>query len=173
VKTELAKKIGIKKALQSATIGVILIYMIFIIGADKEGFLYALFWIFTYEYRMNVLIGILIFYLLAYIFGGKAGYEILIENRRYYKLIGIKYAMLILAISAFLFGWTGYFQEGLAVPEIFIDAPIEFIDMYQAQQEPFYDYVFKPFFWIMVVGSIPAVIVGMLFGRFIKKTSKV
>lgn len=167
---ELAKKIGRIKSLKSATIGVILIYIIFVIGADKEGFAYSLFWVFTYQYRINILIGILIFYFFAYIVGGKAGYEILIEKKRWYKLLGIKHAMFVLLITAFLFGWTGYFQEGLSVPEIFSDAPTEFIEEYKAQQEPFYDYVFKPFFWITLVGSIPAVIVGMFFGRSIKKS---
>lgn len=168
---ELAKKIGRRKSLKSATIGVILIYIIFVIGADKEGFIYySLVWIFTHHYRMNILIGILIFYFFAYLVGGKAGYEILIEKKRWYKLIGVKYAMVVLLITAFLFGWTGYFQEGLSVPEIFSDAPAEFIEAYKAQQEPFHDYVFKPFFWITLVGCIPAVIVGMLFGRSIKKS---
>lgn len=166
---ELATKIGRIKSLKSATIGVLIIYIIFVIGADKEGFVYSLFWVFTYQYRINILIGILIFYFFAYIVGGKAGYEILIEKKRWYKLIGVKYAMVVLLITAFLFGWTGYFQEGLSVPKIFSDASPEFIEAYKAQQEPFHDYVFKPFFWIMLVGSIPAVIVGMLFGRSIKK----
>lgn len=167
---EQAKKIGIQKSLKSATIGVVIIYIIFIIGADKEGFVYSLLWIFTYQYRMNVLIGLLIFYFFAYIFGRKAGYEILIDKRKWYKLIGVKYAMLTLLITAFLFGWTGYFQEGINIPDVFLNAPVEFIEEYKAQQEPFYDYVFKPFFWITLVGSIPAVIVGMLFGRSIKKS---
>ncbi len=113
---EIAKNIGIKKAIQSATIG--------------------------------------IFYGFAYWFGKNAGYEILI-NKKDSDKVEAKYGFLTLIITTFLVGWTGSVQAGNEPYDTFWDS--------------FEDYIFKPFFWITFIGVLPAIFVGILFGKWIRK----
>ena len=82
---EVAKNIGIKKALQSATIGMLLafLFMMLLAGGSLE-------WMVEWNYWINIIIGIGIFYGLAYWFGKNAGYEILIKKKNYEK-VGMKY----------------------------------------------------------------------------------
>ena len=108
-----------------------------------------------WNYWINIIIGIVIFYGLAYLFGKNAGNEILIKKMDSDK-VGAKYGFLTLIITAFLVGWTGFVQEGMEPYDTFWDS--------------FEDYIFKPFFWIMVIGILPARLVGMLFGKWIKKS---
>lgn len=147
---ELAKNIGIKKALQCATIG-LLIAFLFMTMLAGWNFL----WLADWYYLINIIIGIGIFYGLAYLFGKNAGYEILIKKKDSNK-VGAKYGFLTLIITAFLVGWTGFVQEGMEPYDTFWDS--------------FEDYIFKPFFWIMVTGFLPAILVGILFGKWIKKS---
>ena len=147
---EIAKNIGIKKALQSATIGLLIAFLFMTLLAGGN-FL----WLKEWSYLINIIIGIGIFYGLAYLFGKKAGYEILIKKKDSGS-VGAKYGMIILIITAFLVGWVGFFQEGMEPYDTFWDS--------------FEDYIFKPFFWIMAIGIIPAIIVGIQFGKWIKKS---
>ena len=147
---ELAKSIGIKKALQSATIGILIAlgFMTLLAGGSFQ-------WMLDWNYWINILIGIGIFYGLAYWFGKNAGYEILIKKKDSDK-VGAKYGFLTLIITAFLVGWTGFVQEGMEPYDTFGDS--------------FEDYIFKPFFWITLIGFLPAILVGILFGKWIKKS---
>ncbi len=147
---ELAKKTGIKKGLQSATIGLLFAFLFMTLLAGGN-----ILWLAEWSYLINIIIGIGIFYGLAYWFGKNAGYEILIKKKDYEK-VGIKYGILTLIITAFLVGWTGFIQEGMEPYDTFWDS--------------FEDYIFKPFFWIMVIGIFPAVLVGIQFGKWIKKS---
>ena len=147
---ELAKNIGIKKALQSATIGLLVVFLFMTLLARGN-----FFWLAEWNYLINIIIGIAILYGLAYLFGKNAGNEILIKKKDSDK-VGAKYGVLILIITAFLFGWTGFVQEGMEPYDTFWDS--------------FEDYIFKPFFWIIVIGIIPAILVGIQFGRWIKKS---
>ncbi|WP_157766057.1 hypothetical protein [Aquimarina aggregata] len=149
MKPETAKNIGIKKALQSATIGILiaLLFMILLAGGSFQ-------WMFDWNYWINILIGIGIFYGLAYWFGKNAGYEILIKKKDSDK-VRAKYGFLTLIITAFLVGWTGFVQEGMEPYDTFWDS--------------FEDYIFKPFFWITLIGFLPAILVGIVFGKWIKK----
>tara|TARA_R110000868_G_scaffold261995_1_gene520368 strand:+ start:5929 stop:6516 length:588 start_codon:yes stop_codon:yes gene_type:complete len=146
---EIAKNIGIKKALQSATIGILIafLFMMLLAGGNPQ-------WMTEWNYWINIIIGIGIFYGLAYWFGKNAGYEILIKKKDSDK-VGAKYGFLTLIITAFLVGWTGFMQEGMEPYDTFWDS--------------FEDYIFKPFFWITVIGFLPAILVGILFGKWIKK----
>jgi hypothetical protein len=104
---ESAKNIGIKKALQSATIGMFIafLFMMLLAGGSFQ-------WMADWNYWINIIIGIGIFYGLAYLFGKNAGYEILIKKKDSDK-VGAKYGFLTLIITAFLVGWTGFVQEGI------------------------------------------------------------
>jgi hypothetical protein len=147
---ESAKNIGIKKALQSATIGMFIafLFMMLLAGGSFQ-------WMADWNYWINIIIGIGIFYGLAYLFGKNAGYEILIKKKDSDK-VGAKYGFLTLIITAFLVGWTGFVQEGIEPYDTFWDS--------------FEDYIFKPFFWIMVIGFIPSILVGIQFGKWIKRS---
>jgi len=148
---ENAKRIGVKKAFKSVTIALVVAYLIMVLFSAGD-FL----WILDFNYKINILIGILIVYGLAYFFGGKAGYEILIKKKDSEK-IGAKYAIIILMITAFLVGWTGFLQEGMEINDTFWDS--------------FEDYIFKPLFWIIAFGIIPTIIIGIFFGNSIKRNS--
>ena len=147
---EIAKNIGIKKAMQSATIGILIAFLIMTLFAGG-----SLQWMVEWNYWINIIIGIGIFYGLAYLFGKNAGNEILIKKKDSDK-VGAKYGLLTLIITAFLVGWTGFVQEGM--------------EPYDTFWNSFRDYIFKPFFWITLIGFLPAFLVGILFGKWIKKS---
>ncbi len=148
---EKAKNIGIKKAMQSATIGILIAFLIMTLFAGG-----SLQWMVEWNYWINIIIGIGIFYGLAYLFGKNAGNEILIKKKDSGK-VGAKYGLLTLIITSFLVGWTGFVQEGM--------------EPYDTFWNSFRDYIFKPFFWITLIGFLPAFLVGILFGKWIKKSN--
>jgi len=147
---QIAKKIGIKKALKSATIGILIAFLLMMLLAGG-----SFQWMADWKYWINIIIGIGIFYGLAYLFGKNAGYEILIKKKDADK-VGAKYGFLTLIITAFLVGWTGFVQEGMETHDTFWDS--------------FENYIFKPFFWITLIGFLPAILVGILFGKWIKNS---
>ena len=148
---EKAKNIGIKKAMQSVTIGILIAFLIMTLlaGGSPQ-------WMVEWNYWINIIIGIGIFYGLAYLFGKNAGNEILIKKKDSGK-VGAKYGLLTLIITSFLVGWTGFVQEGM--------------EPYDTFWNSFRDYIFKPFFWITLIGFLPAFLVGILFGKWIKKSN--
>jgi hypothetical protein len=148
---EIAKNIGIKKAMQSATIGILIAFLIMTLFAGGSPQ-----WMVEWNYWINIIIGIGIFYGLAYLFGKNAGNEILIKKKDSDK-VGAKYGLLTLIITAFLVGWTGFVLEGM--------------EPYDTFWNSFRDYIFKPFFWITLIGFLPAFLVGILFGKWIKKSN--
>jgi len=149
---ETAEKIGIRIAIISVTLGVLLAYLIpaFIF---YDGTLKAFTWVFEIGFWDNILMGIIFFYVMGYLFGKKAGIEILIKKRNF-VLIGIKYAVLILITTTFMSSLFGFFQEG--------------IYNFGGFSNPLYNYIFKPMYWILMYGTLPAIIVGILFGLKIK-----
>jgi hypothetical protein len=144
-----AKKIGSRKALISVGLGIIIAQLIMMNLYSDKGFLKDFFWFTTINYKFNLLIGILIFILSGHFFGKIAGKAILIKKRNFI-IIGIACGMLILITTAFLSGWIGFFQEG--------------IHNLGTNDNPFYDYIYKPFYWILLYGFIPVSIIGLLFG---------
>ena len=150
MKSEKAKHFGIKRALQSATLGLLIAFLFMTLLAGGN-FL----WFANVNYKLNIIFGIGILYALSYRFGKSAGYEILIEGKGYNE-VGIKYALLTLTLTSFLGWWSGFLQEGMK-PYYMFWTPIE-------------DYIIKPFFWIMVVGIIPTILIGIQCGRWIGKS---
>jgi len=153
---KIAENIGIKLALKSVTIGIIIAYLIPTLLVIGDGISAAL-WIFKINYWINIVIGVLIFYVCGYFFGKRAGYEILIMKKDHQK-VGAKYGFLTLLVTTFLTSWIGFFQEG--------------IDNIGTIDEPFYDYIFKPMFWVILFGIIPSILLGLLFGKWIKKKAE-
>jgi len=70
-------------------------------------------------------------------------------------LIGITTGLIVILVSSFLSSWIGFFQEG--------------IDNIGTNDNPFFDYIFKPVYWVSLFGFIPGIIVGIWYGKKIKK----
>ena len=114
----------------------------------------ALFWIVDVEFKFHLFIGGIGLLTMAYFLGQLAGVEILIKKRNYW-LTGVKYGILVLITGTLIGSSVGFLQEGIKDIGGF--------------SNPFYDYYFKPMYWMLMFGIVPAIIVGLLFGRQIKK----
>ena len=156
VENKTAKKIGQRQAMKSALCGLLIAYTIMgglIYSSDMKP-IKALFWIFDVDFAFNLLVGAFGLLTMAYFFGRLAGVDILVKNKNEF-VTGVKYGFLTL-ISATLIGSSiGFVQEGIDNIGIF--------------GNPFYDYYFKPLYWVTMFGIIPVVVVGGWFGRQIKR----
>ena len=149
-----AKKAGSIQALKSVGIGLLIAQLIMTLLSSDGGFLKGCLWFTDVDYKLNLLIGVIIMSLCGYHWGQRAGTEILLKKRNY-KWVGIKYGIITLLSTAFLSGWTGFFRQNKYVNGI--------------DNTPFHDYILKPLFWIFIFGLFPAIIVGFWFGKQIKK----
>ena len=155
---ENAKTIGAKQGLISVIVGIIIAHLImtFMISSDN-GFIDGFLWITRVDYWYHILIGCLIMILCGYFYGGIAGKLILLKKRNYI-VVGFLTGMAVLLTTGFLGGMTGFIQEG--------------IDNIGTNDNPFYDYLFKPLYWVTLFGLVPALIVGTIFGNQIKRKGK-
>ncbi len=153
-----AKKIGSRLGLICAGLGVLIAHLIMtaMISSDQNLFK-AFFWFAKVDYKLNLIIGIVILIACGHFYGQMAGKAILIKKQNYI-LVGFLCGMAVLLTTAFLSGWTGFFQEGF--------------DNLGSNDNPFEDYIFKPLFWVTTFGAVPAFIVGLWFGRQIKINGK-
>lgn len=152
-----AKQIGSRIGIRSAMIGVGIAYLIMAILLGLDNGAEGVLWIFEVDYWPNLLLGATGLILMSHLFGQRAGIEI-IERKKGYRWVGIKYGFIIL-ITATLIGSTlGFLQEGL--------------DRIGTVDNPFEDYYFKPLLWVTIFGIIPVIIVGVWFGWQIKKKWK-
>jgi hypothetical protein len=156
VDTKEAKKIGRHIAIKSGLIGLCIAYLLFAVIklSWNTNYKKALFWIVDIEFKFHLFIGAVGLLTMAYFFGQLAGVEILIKKRNYW-LAGVKYGILVLITGTLIGSSVGFLQEGIKNIGGF--------------SNPFYDYYFKPMYWILMFGIVPAIIVGLLFGLQIKK----
>jgi hypothetical protein len=151
-----AKQIGQRLAIKSGLIGLFIAYIIFgglLYSWDMKLFK-AVFWIFDVEFWYHLIIGAIGLLTMAYFFGRLAGVEILVKKRNE-LLTGIKYGLLTLVTGTLIGSSVGFIQEG--------------IDNIGGFGNPFYDYYFKPMYWVIIYGMVPVIIVGLWFGRQIKR----
>ena len=148
------KQIGSQIAIKSTLIGLVIAYLIMsiLIGFD-DGFS-ALLWITKIDFWPNLLLGVFGLISMGYLFGQRAGVEILEKNKNY-SWIGIKYGFIILVTGTLIGSTLGFIEEGL--------------DNIGTHENPFFDYYFKPLYWVLIFGTIPVLIVGFWFGKTIKK----
>lgn len=151
-----AKQIGQRLAIKSGLIGLFIAYTIFggLLYSWDMKLLKAVFWIFDVEFWYHLIIGATGLLTMAYFFGRLAGVEILIKKRNE-LLTGIKYGLLTLVTGTLIGSSVGFIQEG--------------IDNIGGFGNPFYDYYFKPMYWVTIYGIVPVIIVGLWFGRQIKR----
>jgi len=153
--TELdARKIGSRQGLISVGLGLLIAQLIMTWVSSDNGILNGFLWFTSFSYNLNILIGVVIMLLCGHFYGQLAGKAILIRKRNYI-FTGFLYGMAILMTTAFLSSWTGFFQEG--------------IEKVGTNDNPFEDYILKPVFWIFFFGLLPVFLVGIWFGRQIKK----
>jgi hypothetical protein len=154
-----AKSIGGRQGLIAAATGIIIAYtiMVYMFSADYS-LSAALFWFANVEYKLNLLIGVALMLLVAYLFGRAAGRAIIVKKYNA-ALVGIICGVAVLVTTAFLCGWTGFFREG--------------IRSIGTGDDPLQDYVFKPLYWVTIFGFIPAVLVGVAFGIRVQRRGSV
>lgn len=158
--TRTAKHIGQKLAIKSTLIGLLIAYILFglVIFSWDQKLFNAIFWILNVEFWYHLLIGAIGLLTMGYFFGRLAGVEILVK-RKNELLIGIKYGLLTLVTGTLIGSSVGFIQEG--------------VDDIGGFSNPFYDYYFKPLYWVTMYGIIPVLIVGIMFGRQIKRNGKI
>lgn len=150
-----AKKIGSRQALIAVGYGLLIAQLIMTWISSENGIVIGFFWFTNFSYNLNLMIGVVIMLLSGHLFGQVAGKAILIKKRNYI-LTGFLCGMAVLMTTAFFSSWTGFFQEGIK----------------QTLGNPYHDYILKPVFWIFFFGLIPVLIVGIWFGKQIKKYEK-
>ena len=153
-----AKKIGSRQGLIYSGLGVVIAQSIMTaMFSSDQNFFKAFFWVTSVNYKLNLLVGIIILLLSGHFYGQIAGRAILIKKRNFI-LVGFLCGMAVLLTTAFLSGWTGFFQEG--------------IHNIGTNADPFEDYIFKPLYWVTMFGIIPALLVGIWFGGQIKRKER-
>lgn len=153
-KTE-AKKIGSRQGRISAGIGILIAQLIITLFlGTNEGFVEGFFWFVRFGYSLNIAVGILFMLACGHFYGQLAGKLILINKWDYIStgdIIGIA----LVVTAAFLTSWIGFIQEGF-----------RYID---TEHNPFIDYIIRPTLLITAYGLTPTLIVGIWFGRSIKR----
>jgi hypothetical protein len=153
-----AKKIGSQQGLISVGLGLLSAQLIMtLLIAPTEGIIESFTWLTDINYLINIIIGALAMFLSGHLYGQLAGKEIIIKKRDH-TWVGFKYGMLTLWTGTFVGSLIGFFDEGFYK-----------IGMHD---DPFFDYLFKPLFWVTLFGLIPVLVVGFWFGRQIKKKIK-
>jgi hypothetical protein len=154
-----AQKIGSRLAIKSVLIGAVVAYIIMglMTWSWDNNVIEGLTWIKHIGYFENLLVGLFGLLASGYIFGKKAGHEIIVQKKDH-TWVGFKYGLLTLWAGTFVGSLLGFFEEGL--------------DNIGTGDNPFEDYFFKPFFWITLFGLVPVVLVGFWFGSQIKKKGR-
>jgi hypothetical protein len=151
----IAKKIGRRQGLIFSVLGVLIaqLIIVFMIGSNEENLIKKFFWFNSVNYKFNLLIVVLILVACGFFYGQIAGSAILFK-KRHFVLVGFLTGLATLLTTAFLCGWTGFFQEGSSK-----------IGM---EDDPFEDYILKPFYWVSLYGLIPSGLVGIWLGKQIE-----
>ncbi len=145
-----AKSIGGKQFLLMAGSAVVIAEIIAAYGFSSKP---DWFWFLDFEFWPLFILGVLIFLGVSYRIGQWAGKLILIDGKSGW-VVGPLLSLLDLFITAFLVSLPGFFIFGAE------DLP---------NDNPFYNYIFKPMIWIIAGGWIVAIIFGLLFGYRIQK----
>ncbi len=153
-----AKKIGGRQGIIFVGLGLLIAIVMIIAFMLFDKVYSSSYYRILYKFRLNIFIGVIIMLLCGHFFGQLAGKVILI-NKWNFILVGILSSMAVLFSTAFLAGWTGYFQEGF--------------DYMGASADRFKCYIYKPFYWITNAGIIPTFILGIWFGIRIKKHNRI
>ena len=166
-----AKNIGSTLALKSVSIGLVIAYIIMLplCSGGYDSFGHQLLWIVDWiqsEFLPHTIIGIIAFNTCGYFFGRRAGSDILVKHRNYIWS-GSIWGLLTLLCTIFLASLTGFF--------IGIKHSLHYLQTIEDMKHSdfIYDnlinYIFKPMFWFLIFGFLPAILVGLWFGWRIKR----
>lgn len=149
---------GRKLALIFTTLGlsIAVIVLITLFPSDKSSFspISQLF----VEFPIHFIMGLFSVYISAFFIGGKVEQLIMLDKGNYI-LVGIMGSFIVLLLGALAISLIALLSEGLAIKNYSVSSA-------------FFDYVFKPIYWIFFFGGIPTLIIGILFGWLIKKEVK-
>ncbi len=149
-----ARKIGSKFALFGALIGLVIAQGIMTYLTQGPNLLDGFLWFTDFYYIWNILFAIIVFLAASSYFGKIAGERILIRNQNA-SLVGILSGLMILFITSFAASWVGFFQEG--------------ISEFDSGGSPFFNYIYKPVYWVMFFGFLPVVGLGLLYGWIVRR----
>jgi hypothetical protein len=152
-----AKRIGSRETLKSVVFGLLIAYALMALLFSSSGWLKGLLWFLQVGFSPNILIGIASVFILGFVFGKRIGVEILIRDRNE-SVVGMKYLLAIVFLSALIASGSVFLQEG--------------ISYIGSDDDPFNDYVFKPLFWMAVFGLIPTLLLGIGLGSRIVKQAE-
>ncbi|MBO9573455.1 MAG: hypothetical protein J7497_14795 [Chitinophagaceae bacterium] len=145
-------KVGRQEAIKCVSYGVITGYLIMSLLWSGDGWINGFRWIFKVGYIGNILVGILGMYVAAYFVGPITAR--LIVKKLHTGLTGIT--------SGFLILWFGIFTGSS------VELYTQWLRGNEHAGEVFHDHLFKPWFWISVMGAIPVLFTGIWCGHSIK-----
>jgi len=147
-----AKKTGVKVIIIGIMIGLLVAILIM---AWLDGGLGG-FGDFLKRLLSNFFVALISLFYFGYLFGKKAGIDIIIKKRNAYW-ISLKTSFLTLMLGTFFGSLVGFFVEGL-MNESFADAA--------------FNYIVKPFYWVLFFGVPFLLIISGLLGWQIKRNGK-
>jgi hypothetical protein len=152
-----AKQIGSRVTAIGITIGLLVAYSI-MASFSYQGTAKSFFsWFFPFINGLwfNFLIALMALYFFGYVFGQKAGYNIIIKNKNFFWAF-FKTGLLTLWFATFIGSLVGFFEEGL----------INDFGLTNAVT----DYIGKPLYWVTFFGVPFLIMISPLLGWCIKKT---
>ena len=160
--TQEAQRIGIRKAIAAVFIGLLVAQVIMTLFSTSDGnFWHGFFWFADFGYGLNIAVAVLFLLFLRLFIWSLCGQSYFNTGKSWVS-VGLIGGLCVLLLTAFSSGWVGFFQEGL-------DNNFPYGS---TTEEPFLDYIIKPFFWVSLIGFIPALIVGLFCGYAIHKKKK-
>lgn len=146
-----ANQVGGRQGIIGVIIGLLIIYLV--MAWVTSDFPHALIWFLDVDYKLNILIGVVITFIVGFVAGKSAGRAVLIKNRNAY-LSGLGYGFITLLASVVLSSLTGFFREGFHNDDGLAEAA--------------YDYIFRPSLRMIIIGIVPATFAGCWLGFRIK-----
>ncbi len=159
-----AAKIGARYSCSTLAIGLILAFLIFFwLDGDRGSLSTKLLSIFEFikEFAPSFLSACLSLGLSAYWLGRWAGVKILVDKTPHVR-VGIFVALLTLLIGTLAGSMTTLFIE-------LADKRFSPSWQWSYLSENIFDYIVKPLYWVFLLGSIPAMILGWIYARSLDK----
>ena len=153
-----AQSIGSKAGLKGVTIGLVMAEIIMTLVSLDDGIFKAVFWFADYNYLLNLIFAVIILYLCGHFYGQAASKAILISHKNY-NLEGFKFGIFTLFTSTVISSCISFLIEGTGKIGV-------------KGEQPIFDYIFSPIYWVSFFGLIPAMIVGYWFGKQIRRRIK-
>lgn len=152
-----AKYLGGKFGIRAVTGGILLAQLILTIFfyRKSDGLFTAFFWFTDFQYLGSLISGILILYLSGYFYGQVCGRQVLI-NHKNYNLVGFKFAMFSLVVSAIGSSAVNFLIVGIE-------------EVGRQGETPIKDYIIMPIYFIHFFGLAPALIIGYWFGKQLRR----